>query len=76
MNRRGAGVGFCLIAALLFLSRYITAAIYISNMLGSWGPDIFVKGLAYVGGSLTTLSVISLIAGIIYLLFAEIKKEG
>lgn len=75
MNRRGAGVSFCFIAALLFLAWYIAAAIYLSNMPGEWGHDIFVRGLAYVGDSLKTLSVLSLIAGIAYLLLAEIIKD-
>jgi hypothetical protein len=73
LSRRAAGVGFCFIAAFLFASRYISAAIYGSNV-STWSSDWFVQYLKYIGNALTYLSIVSLIIGIVYLLLAEIKK--
>lgn len=44
MNRRGAGVVFCLIAAVLFSARYIAAAIFMSGAQ-SWDSVLFANGL-------------------------------
>lgn len=73
MNKRGAGVVFCLIAALLFSARYITAAIFMNNP-SSWSDVLFASGLCYQGSALLTLSVISLLAGVVYLVWAEIEE--
>lgn len=70
MNRRGAGAIFCLISSILFSTRYISAAIFGSNV-SSWGAEFFSHMLSYVGNTLTILSVVSLVIGIIYLLLAE-----
>ena len=69
MNKRGAGVVFCLIAALLFSARYITAAIFMNNV-----SELFASGLRYQGNALLVLSVISLLAGVAYLVWAEIEE--
>jgi hypothetical protein len=73
MNKRGTGAVFCLIAAILFASRYITAAIFMSGV-SSWSSGLFGAGLQYVGTPLNTFSIISLIVGIGYLLWAEISE--
>lgn len=73
MSRRAAGIGFCSIAAFLYAARYISAAIFGSGVQ-SWNSDIFSELLRYVGNSLTILSVIALIAGIFYLILAEVRK--
>lgn len=70
MNKRAAGVVFVCVAAFLYASRYITAAIYMSGTV-SWDAELFSSGLEYVGNPLLILSVISLIIGCIYLFFAE-----
>ena len=70
MNRRAAGVAFCAISAFLFASRYITAAIFGSGV-SSWNARLFAHMLGYVGNTLTVLSIIALIVGIIYLVLAE-----
>ena len=44
MNKRGAGVVFCGIAAFLFAVRYITAAIFMSGV-SSWSDHLFSTGL-------------------------------
>jgi len=41
-------VMFCLIAAILYSARYVSAAIYMSNV-SSWGRDMFETALRYVG---------------------------
>jgi len=74
MSRRGTGVLFCLIAALLFIARYISAAIY-SSGISTWSAELFHDILGYVGGGLTICSAISLLVGIIYLVWAELNKE-
>lgn len=71
MNKRGAGVIFCLIAAILLSTRYIAAAIFMAGG-SSWDSNLFSAGLSYVGTTLTTLSVISAIIGIGYLVCAEV----
>lgn len=55
MNRRGAGVSFCFISALLFSIRYIR-----TQHASIFSTDI-----------LTVTSLISLVVGIIYLIAAE-----
>lgn len=74
MNRRGTGTIFCLISAILFSTRYISAAIFSSNV-SSWDAELFSHMLSYVGNTLTTLSIVSLVVGIAYLLVAEILEE-
>jgi len=73
MGRRAAGVGFCFIAAFLYSVRYITAAIFGSGV-SSWNAELFDAMLQYVGNSLTTLSIVALAVGIVYLVLAEIGK--
>ena len=74
MNRRGAGVVFCVIAAICFLGRYLCAAIYL--MGGStWSAELYESGLRYVGDSLLYVSGIALIVGIVYLILAEAEYE-
>lgn len=74
MNKRGTGAIFCLIAAILYAARYLAAAIFMSG-ISSWNSNLFENGLEYVGSSLLTLSVVSLIIGIAYLIWAEIEEQ-
>lgn len=74
MNRRGTGTIFCIIAAILFLGRYITAAIFGSNV-SSWDKELFSNLLDYTGTPLLILSLISLLIGIVYLVWAEISEK-
>ena len=66
MNNKGAGVVFCLIAAVLTAARYIAAAVFMSNVT-SWNAELFQCGLDYVGSPLKIMAVISLIVGIVFL---------
>ena len=74
MNRRGTGAIFCLMGSLLFAARYITAAIFMSNT-SSWDSMLFAAGLEYQGDGLLIFSVISVIIGAVYLVWAEIEER-
>ena len=67
MNRRGAGVSFCCISAFLYSIKYLSAAIYYSTNRSAPFKDIFNE----IGYSLDIISIISLIAGIIYIVISE-----
>lgn len=70
MNRRGIGVIFCLISAMLFASRYIAAAIFGSGV-SSWDAELFASMLDDVGSPLLILSAIALIIGVAYIVWGE-----
>lgn len=71
MSRRATGVAFLAISAFLFGIRFIAAAIFGSG-LTSWDANMFNAFLSYVDQGLTTASVVALILGTAYLLWAEI----
>ncbi len=70
MNKRGTGTILIVVAALLYCTKYLSAAIFASNS-SSWGSDIFQNMLSYTGGDLGLFSLIALVAGIIYLVWEE-----
>jgi arginine exporter protein ArgO len=72
MSRRITGVLFLAISALLYSARFITAAIFGSS-LANWSSDLFNAMLQYVGKGLVTWSVVALVAGILYLVWAEFE---
>ena len=80
MNNKGVGAVFCLIAAVLTAARYLTAAVFMSNV-SSWSAELFQRGLEYVGSPLTIMAVVSLIVGIVFLVLGirqdlrESKKD-
>lgn len=74
MNRRATGTVFCLIAALLYSVKYISAAIFGSNIT-SWNAGLFNAMLEYMGNGLNYISLLSLITGIIYLVIAELSES-
>ena len=74
MNKRGAGVAFIAISALLISVKYISAAIFGSGVL-SWDESLFSAMLSYVGNSLNLFSLLALLIGIIYLVAAEIEER-
>ncbi|ASS73926.1 hypothetical protein CIG75_02320 [Tumebacillus algifaecis] len=72
MTRRGIGFGFCLIAAILIATKYLSAAIYSTSSSSSeHGSDAFQFWLDSVDHSLTLLSVSALLIGIAYIIWAE-----
>lgn len=74
MNRRATGVVFIAIAALLFATRYIAAAIFGSGVR-SWEAGLFDAMLEYVGPELPALSGMSLLIGVVYLVLAEVSRK-
>ena len=72
MKRRTAGIGLIFTAAMLYASRFITAALFGSGAM-SWNKDFFRSLLQYTDQGLTTVSIIALVAGLIYLVWAEIE---
>ena len=77
MNNKGIGAVFCLIAALLVSARYLSAAIFMSNVT-SWSSELFQNGLSYVGSPLKVAAIVSLIAGICFLVYGlvqDLKKR-
>lgn len=77
-DNKGVGTVFCLISAILTSTRYIAAAIFMSNVT-SWDSTLFQAGLSYVGSPLKITAIIALIVGICFLgygVFQESKKQN
>ena len=77
MNNKGIGALFCLISAILTSTRYIAAAIFMSNVT-SWDRSLFQAGLSYVGSPLKITAIIALVVGICFLgygVFRDAKKQ-
>jgi hypothetical protein len=74
MGKRAVGAILCLTAGILFSARYLAAAIFLSGA-SSWDSGLFAAGLEYVGTPLRTLSIISLLVGVIYLVWAEVSDK-
>ena len=73
MNRRTAGISLIFISAFLYAARYIAAATYGSGQT-SWSAELFRGLLQYVGGGLVTWSIVALVAGVFFLVLAEITE--
>lgn len=77
MNNKGIGAIFCLISAILISAKYMSAAIFMSNVT-SWDEELFASGLAYIGPFLSVASLIALIIGILFLgygVYEDIKRK-
>lgn len=70
MNKRGSGIAFIAIAAFLFSTKYISAAIFGSGVL-SWDEELFNTMLNYIGSPLSKASMIALIIGVGYIAWGE-----
>lgn len=68
------GAILCLCAAILFSARYISAAVYMSGV-SAVGNGFFQDGLNYVGPALLIAAVISLIAGVVFIIYGSIKEK-
>lgn len=66
MNNKGAGVIFCLISENLVSAKYISAAMFMSN-LATKDASMFKKGLEYVGPFLSIEAILAMIIGIFFL---------
>jgi hypothetical protein len=74
MSRRTTGVTFCAIAAFLFAVRYLAAAIYIAGAnMSEYSSEMFNRWMGYVGSLPWTLAGLALLAGIAYLIWAELE---
>lgn len=76
MNNKGVGVIFCLISAILVSAKYISAAMFMSNVT-SWDATLFKLGLEYVGPFLSIEAILAMIIGILFLgygLYTDSKK--
>jgi hypothetical protein len=74
MTRRGTGLGFIGISALLFATRHIAAAIFGSGTT-SWNSELYLAMLGYVDQGLSTASIVALVLGGAYLLWAELSES-
>jgi len=77
MNNKGVGSIFCLISALLMCTRYLSVAIFMSGV-PNWSSELFSAGLEYVGSPLKVASIISLVVGILFLIYGvyqDVKKD-
>lgn len=77
MNNKGIGAVFCLISAILISAKYMSAAIFMSNIT-SWDEDLFASGLEYVGPLLSDASLVALVIGILFLgcgIYQDIKGK-
>lgn len=75
MSRRKVGVSFLAISAFLYATRFMAAAVWGSGF-STWNTKNFSALLRYVDQGLTTWSVVALVAGLVYLVWAEIGKES
>lgn len=73
MSRRITGISFVAVAAFLYATRFFAAAIWGSSF-NTWNAENFSHLLGYVDQGLTTWSIVALIIGLIYLLWAEISE--
>ena len=73
MSRRTAGVMLLFVAALLYSTRYLAAAIFGSG-ISSWSTQLFTAMLQNVGPGLLIWSRLALITGLVYLLWAEVES--
>jgi hypothetical protein len=73
MTRRSTGNTLIAISALLYSTHRLTAAIYGSSTTG-WDSDFYQALLEYVGQELLVWSLVALIAGILYLIWAEVYE--
>ncbi|MCM3626156.1 hypothetical protein M3194_02090 [Paenibacillus glycanilyticus] len=72
MQRRTVGVILLCISAFLYGIRYLSAAIFGSGVT-SWNRQLFDEMLESVGNGPLIMSLIALIAGVGYLIFAEVE---
>jgi hypothetical protein len=73
MPRRTAGISMIIVSAMLYATRYLAAAIFGSGVI-SWSQELFQAMLQYIGQGLTIWSVVALVAGISYLVWAEVDE--
>jgi hypothetical protein len=73
LNKRGAGICFCMISAFLFALVVVTNLV-IFNASNWTSEDIAYKNIMFLEHLCVWLSVISLIAGALYILREELEE--
>ena len=73
MSRRTTGTMLLAVSAGLYAARYLTAATFGSS-LSNWDANLFKAMLQYIGPGLVNWSIIALVAGIIFLVWAEVEE--
>ena len=74
MNRRTTAAVFFAIAAFLYATRYIAAAIFGSGV-NSWDSNLFQAMLSYVGRGPLVWAAAAAILGVVYLAWAELADR-
>ena len=74
MSKRTTGVSLIAISSFLLAVRYLVAAVWGSSVT-SYSTDLFRRMLQYTDGGLKIWSVLALIAGIAYLVWAECAEH-
>jgi hypothetical protein len=74
MSRRTTGALLILVSSVLYSTRYLAAAIFGSS-LQNWSTDLFNAMLRHVGQGLVAWSLIALVAGLSYLVWAEFEAK-
>ncbi|MGD8822239.1 MAG: hypothetical protein PVG63_03985 [Anaerolineales bacterium] len=75
MNRRALGFGFIALSTLLYVSRFIAAAIYGSSQT-TWNAELFQGLLGYVDQGLSTAAIVGLALGVIFIAWSELASRG
>ena len=73
MSCRSTGGVLIAVAAFLYATRFVSAAIWGSGF-SSWNAEHFTNLLGYVDQGLTNWSVIALVFGIAFLVWSEIDE--
>lgn len=73
MSRRVTGVLFIAIAAFLYAARFVAAAIWGAGVT-NWNTQLFSNMYDYIGNGLTIWSILALLVGAGYLIWAEISE--
>lgn len=74
MSRRTTGVIFICVSAFLYGIKYLSAAIFSSNIT-TWSSDLFHEMLTYVGNGPVIGSWFALVAGLGYLIASEFENQ-
>ncbi len=75
MSRRITGVGLIAIAALVYSARIIATAI-VTAKFSNFDPQVFAAYLGYTGVGISVFTTLSVLAGIGYLIWAEIGDRS
>ena len=77
MTRRATGMMFIGISTFIFSVRYVAAAIYGAGISieNQYSEESFQKSLSYIGSTPLFLSIVALVVGIIFIVWAEVEKR-